>query len=125
MPTINQHLVSLYRQRQLTRHEVQSLLDVRDRWQSYLGVEASLDVVGRLQYDMDEDAALNTLGGILREAGKQIAACDANTVIGKTEATIVRTLVTRWVVDSVAEYLDDEQKSAVLAVMRRNGLAAR
>lgn len=124
MPTANQHLASLYRQRQLTRHEVQSLLDVYDRWQSFLAVEASLDVVGRLQYQMDEKAALIALGSILREAGKQIGACDTRTAYGKTEAMIVRTLVNRWVVDSVAEHLDDEQKSAVLKLMQGNRLAA-
>ena len=123
MSTINQHLASLYRQRLLTSNEVNSLLDVRDRWQSYLAVEASLDVLSGLQYHVDETAALRTLGGVMRAAGKQIAACDTDTTYGKTEAMIVRTLVNRWVIDGVAEHLDDEQKYAVLRVMRDNRLA--
>lgn len=125
MPTLSEHLTSLYRQRQLTRSEVRSLLDVRDRWRLYLGIEGSLDIVGRLQYHTGVEEALKTLGGVLREAGKQIAACDTNTPYGRTEAMIVRTVVNRWVIDSVAEHLDDEQKSAVLSAMQRNRLAVR
>ena len=125
MPTLSEHLTSLYRQRLLTRSEVRSLLDVRDRWRLYLGIEGSLDIVGHLQYHVDVDEALACLGKTLREAGKQIADCDMDTPYGRTEAMIIRTVVNRWVIDSVAEHLDDEQKSAVLAVMQKNKLAAR
>lgn len=125
MPTLDAHLGSLYQKRQLTSNEVKTLLDVRDRWRLYLGIEGSLDIVGRLQYHTGVEEALKTLGGVLREAGKQIAACDTNTPYGKTEAMIIRTVVNRWVIDSVAEHLDGEQSSAVLCAMRRNRLAAR
>src|SRR5665647_923864 len=119
MPTLGEHLTSLYRQRQLTRSEVKSLLDVRDCWRLYLGIEGSLDIVGHLQYHTGVEEALKTLGGVLREAGKRIAACDTNTPYGRTEAMIIRTVVNRWVIDSVAEHLDDEEKSAVFALMQK------
>jgi hypothetical protein len=123
MPTLMEHLAVLHRERKLTSDEVRSLLDVRDRWDTYLSIDAELEVAARFRYNIEVEDALTNLGKILREAGRQIAESDASTPYGVTEAMTIRSVVTRWVIDRLAGYLDAQQKRAVHAEMRRQKLA--
>lgn len=123
MPTLDEHLSRLYRERQLTSAEVKALLDVRERWRLSLGVEGLLKIVEPLRHQLGVENALGALGDILRAAGGEIALCALNTPYGMTLAMIVRTEVTRWVIDDVAVYLDEQQKRAVHRSMRSQKLA--
>lgn len=123
MPTLDEHLATLYRERSLSAQEVNALLAVRDRWRTFLTVEGELEVVGRLRYRANVEDALEALGAILREAGREIADCDTTTPYGLTHSMLIRTEVNRWVIDSVSGYLDEKQKTAVHRLMRNQKLA--